>query len=88
MEHEIKNAVIVSASITTEDHGLLTAWLTLDYGGSCQGFGGVALYLPKSFNHHTLNSPAGHFIFRCMEIAGVCKWDDIIGKTIRVKSSS
>lgn len=87
METEIKNAIISSVSIDTGDRGLLTAWLYLDYGGSGQGFGGYALYLPKSYSHHALESVAGHFIFRCMEIAGVEKWEDMKGKTIRVKSS-
>lgn len=84
---ETKNAVIESATITTDDRGLLSAWLHLDYGGSGQGFGGYALYLPKSFKHHTVAGPnyAGHFIWRVMEIAGVTKWDQLPGKTIRVR---
>lgn len=82
---ETKNAVIESVSLTTSDHGLLSAWLYLDYGGSCQGFGGYSLYLPKSFTHHSINSPAGHFIFRCMEVAGVEEWSKLPGKTVRVK---
>jgi hypothetical protein len=83
---EIKNAIIESATITTGDHGLLSAWLTLNYGGAGQAFGGLALYLPKSFTHHKLMSPAGHFIWRCMEVAGVESWDQLPGKTIRVKA--
>mgnify|MGYP003426119200 CR=1 FL=1 len=52
-EIEEKNAVITAATITSADYGLLSAWLTLDYGkGGCQGFGGYSLYLPKSFTHH------------------------------------
>ena len=84
---ETRNAIITAASITTADHGLLSAWLTLDYGGSGQGFGGYSLYLPKTFDHHNILSPAGHFIFRVMEIAGVENWDDLPGKTIRVIAS-
>lgn len=84
-KEEIQNAIIESASITSDDHGLLSAWLHLNYGGSGQGFGGYCLYLPKSFKHHSVQSVAGHFIWRCMEIAGVTRWSDLNGKTIRVK---
>ena len=86
-EPEIKNAVIKSARIDIEDHGLLTAWLDLDYGGTCQGFGGWSLYLPKSFAHHKMESVAGHFLYRLMEVAGVGRWDQLSGKTVRVKAS-
>lgn len=83
---EIKNAVIKSARITNDAHGLLSAWLILDYGGSGQGFGGYALYLPIDFKHSTnQKNYAGHFIFRCLEIAGVSEWNQLAGKTIRVK---
>lgn len=81
----IKNAIIESVSITSDDHGCLSSWLSLDYGGSGQGFGGYALYLPQSYSHHELMSVAGHWLWRCMEIAGVTSWDKMIGKTIRVK---
>lgn len=84
---EIKNAIINSASITTGDRGFLDCWLDLDYGGCGQGFGGFALYLPKSFSHHKIMSVAGHHIFRIMEIAGVEKWDQLKGKSIRVDAS-
>lgn len=87
MSVETKNAVITSASIVMDDHGLLTAWLMLDYGGAGQGFGGWALYLPKPFRHHKLMSAAGHFIWRAMEIAGVERWDQMQGKTVRVRAS-
>ena len=87
-EIKIKNAVITDAEITSDDHGCLCAWVYLDYGGSGQGFGGYALYVPKSFKHHESGlSPAGHFIWRVMEVADVTKWSALKGKTVRVESS-
>lgn len=84
---ETRNAIITGARLTTEDHNLLSAWLDLDYGGSGQGFGGYALYLPKCFSHHTLTGSnyAGHFIWRVMEVAGVASWDRLLGKAVRVR---
>lgn len=44
---EIRNAIIEKARIARDDHGFLTAYLDLDFGGQHQGFGGYVLYLPK-----------------------------------------
>ena len=46
---EIKNAKIMSLTISNGDHGLLSSYLHLEYGdGSEQGFGGYALYCPNN----------------------------------------
>jgi hypothetical protein len=87
-ELEIKNAIIKNTYLSIEDHGVLSGWLHLDYGTMVQGFGGCALYLPKSFKHHRIGSFAGHWIFRVLEIAGVTKWGDLPGKAIRVKATT
>jgi len=81
-ETPTKNAIIESVSLTADDHGVLTSYLTLDYGGSGQGFGGYCLYNPN----FPTKGLAGKFIWRCMEIAGVTEWQKLIGKTIRVKA--
>lgn len=86
MENEIKNAVIENVKVSSDD-GFLGIWLTLDYGGSGQVFGGYALYLPKSYKHHELKSYAGHFMWRVMEIAGVTEWSNLCGKAIRVNGN-
>ncbi len=83
---EIKNAIIKSAKITCGDRGFLDCWLDLDYGGTGQGFGGYVLYVPKSWKHHKVESVAGHFIFRIMEVAGVDSFDQLKGRTVRVKA--
>lgn len=86
MSTEIKNAIIESTSISTDDHGILTAWLNLDYGDSGQGFGGYVLYKPGSLLKGKIEAQyTGHFIDRCMQIAGVSKWEDMRGKPIRVR---
>ncbi len=82
---EERNATIKSARISNDDHGLLSAWIDLDYGGSGQGFGGYSLYLPDSFKNHGGPNYAGHFIWRVMEVAGVSEWGRLSGKTIRVQ---
>jgi hypothetical protein len=85
----IMNAVIESAKISNDDHGLLSAWLFLKLEGGSQGFGGYALYLPKSFKHSpNQKNYAGHFIWRCMEVSGVSEWSELSGKTIRVKKET
>ncbi len=85
---ETKNAVIESARIISDDHGVLSAWLMLDYGGSGQGFGGYCLYSPERAKGHELKSTAGHFIWRAMEVAGVTDWGSIKGRTIRVRGDN
>jgi hypothetical protein len=90
MSIEIKNAVIERVSIDTER--CLSAWLHLSYGGSGQGFGGFALYMPpwndKGHNERSryIGNYTGVFIHRCIEIGGVMTWEELPGKTIRVKS--
>jgi hypothetical protein len=83
---EIQNAIIKSVSLSMEDHGVLSAWLQLEYDGSGQGFGGYTLHIPEGFAKGKKDSPyAGHFITRCIQIGGVGKWEDLPWKTIRVK---
>lgn len=84
---QVQNAIIESTSLDMGERNLLTVWLHLSYGNACQAFGGYCLYLPKDFKHSTVKGDfAGHFIFRCLQIAGVESWDQIKGKTIRVIS--
>lgn len=83
---ETKNAVIESAKLNTERG--LSAWLSLDYGGSGQGFGGWLLYAPKGWAAHAEPvNYAGHFIWRVLEIAGVDDWAKLTGKTVRVRAT-
>lgn len=80
---ETCNAVIKFMKITNEDHGMLSAWLTLDYGGAEQGFGGYCLYTPSKFRQQ--KNYAGLFIWRVLETVGVSEWEQLPGKIIRVR---
>jgi hypothetical protein len=82
---ETKNAIIKSATISNSEHGCLIAWITLDYGSSCQTFGGYSLYFPSIC---VQSNYAGHFIWKVLEIADVSEWSKLQGKTIRVKASN
>jgi len=81
---ETKNAIIKSAIIEIEDHGILTAWLNLDYGGGGQGFGGYALQ-SNGWDEPGPNI-AGLFIRRVLDTVGVREWNSLEGQTIRVKA--
>lgn len=78
---EVKTAIIKGVKVMIEDHGLLSCYVTLDYGDSMQGFGGYELYNPY-FKHSSKNK-AGLWFFRLMETVGVYKLEDLEGKTVR-----
>ena len=84
---EIKNAVIKSATITNQDHGCLSVWVHVDYGGAGQGFGGYNLGRANPKELSKGGNIGSHFIARCMDVAGVSEWSQMAGKTIRVKGS-
>jgi hypothetical protein len=74
---EVKNAKIESVSLGIEDHGLLSAWVNLTYGGSGQGFGGYCLAGPA----------CAAFVRRTLEVVGVGNWEDLPGQTVRVSAT-
>lgn len=85
MTIKIENAKIKSADIFIESHGILTAFLDLHFGGgSYQGFGGFGFdYRPKK--ERVFTPSCGHFVRRCLEVADVEHWNQLAGKSIRVK---
>lgn len=80
----IKNAVITGTRLTTEDHGCLTSWLTLDYGGTAQGFGGIRLDSSSQSTKPQANY-GGMYLRRLLDAVGQCRWEDLKGTTIRVE---
>lgn len=77
-------AKITSTSLGYEDHGILTAWLTLDYGGSGQGAGGYGLD-DKADDGSYDRKPhpeCGRWVAGVIGACGVEKWEDVKGRTI------
>lgn len=83
---ETRNAVITGTMLGVEDHGILTAFLYLDYGGSGQGFGGYALDGNAGKTWQSGGNICGRFIRRVLETVGVERWEDLKGKNIRAQA--
>ena len=86
---EKRNAVIESTTLgPAAGNGIFSLYLTLNYGGSGQGFGGYAL--DKHNGQHSERSArygtayGMEFIRRVLETVGVEKWEDLKGKYVRV----
>ena len=76
----VKNAVIKNVSLGFEDHGFLTFYIYLDYGGEGQAIGGICVTNngePDSF---------GAFMACMLKAFKVSKWEDLKGKSCRVLS--
>jgi len=87
---ETKNAKITSTMLGIEDHGILSFYLYLDYGGSGQGAGGYSLDTPiktgNTFLRRVGTAEGLSLIMEILEIVGVGKWEDLPGKYIRVQA--
>lgn len=92
---EIKNARIRGADIFVEDHGILTAFVDLDYGGGGQGFGGYGMdrHVPRdpTLKDDRRADREGvawgmEFIRRVMATVGVDRWSKLPGTPVRVRA--
>jgi len=82
---ETKNAVITGTMLGIEDHGIFTAFVDLDYGGSGQGFGGYCLGYPPDSKKS--GNAAATFIQEVLRLADVTKWEDLKGRPVRVRTT-
>lgn len=86
MDNEIKNAKIESVSITMEDHGCLTFWVTVKGAGWGCGIGGFCIghgYLgAEKFSGLARGLEAMMWI---MDAVGVSRWEDLPGHYCRVR---
>ncbi len=86
---EVENAVIRFTTLGYEDHGVLTAFIHLDFKGGGQGFGGFGLdnIAEDDSTERSPHPAAGLFIGRVLSVLGVGKWEDLKGKHCRIRHS-
>lgn len=85
---EIINAKITGTSLGWEDHGILTAWITLEMDGSGISMGGFALDewdegLDRRIDKQGLT---GEYIRAVLETLELEKWEDLKGTYVRLDS--
>lgn len=73
---DLFNARITAVSLGIEDHGILTSYLTMDFRGGGQGFGGYNL---NDENY------LGAWIRGVMKALKLDEWDKVKGQLCRVE---
>lgn len=89
-EQEIKNAKVTSTMLGVEDHGILSFWIYLDFGGSGQGFGGWALDGKPAVRFSGERQPSatcGAIIAAILKAVGVDTWEALPGQIVRVRGT-
>lgn len=84
---KILNAQITKVSLTMEDYGCLTFWLTLEGNGWGCGFGGYCIgngYLGAT-EFIAKRGDGLEAMMRIMDVVGVSTWEDLKGKYLRVQ---
>lgn len=70
-----------------EDHGVFSGHLTFEYGDHAgQGFGGYALSGKNPKDSYYKNQYCAMFIEGILQTVGVKKWEDLVGKYVRVEA--
>lgn len=84
---EIRNAKIRSVQLGFEDHGILTCWLNLDYGGSVQGFGGYG-FSHRPRGDKDVGAPdLADYLIGILRTLEVDAWEKLPGTPIRVETN-
>lgn len=74
---------VKSVKLAREGHGILTCFVTLDFGGTEQGFGGVALDVYEKVAKIRKGTAAGmDWIVRLLRLFDADSLDSIVGKTV------
>jgi hypothetical protein len=86
---KITNARIDYTRLGLEDHGIMTFTIGLEWSGSGQGFGGLALDMWSKEKECRVGHPDSIMIIRrIIEAVGVSNWEDLKGKYVRIRHES
>lgn len=84
--NKIVNAQIEETFLGREEHGILTCYLHLKGNGFGVGLGGRALDgYDKSKKKRVATQEGFELIDRIMTVVGVKKWEDLVGKYVRIE---
>lgn len=85
---EIRNAQITSTKLGKEDHGIMTFFIFIKFGGYGCGIGGYALDGKNPVTKEYGFTPKGlEAISKICEVVGVDSWEDLPNKYIRIKDN-
>lgn len=84
--YELHPGKIESTMLGTEDHGIFTFCLNVNYGGSAQGVGLMCLDKPvERYSSERIGTAYGHdLIIRVLKTVGVDDWEQLKGKSLYV----
>ncbi|MDR0905797.1 MAG: hypothetical protein LBN00_06450 [Oscillospiraceae bacterium] len=81
----IENGKITSTMLGIEDHGILSAYLTITFASGGCSFGGYSLDSWSAGEKRRVGTAFGtECIIRILDTVGVEKWEDLKGAFVRV----
>lgn len=85
VEYAAEIAMVTDTMLGIEDHGILTAFIYLEYmGGGIQGAGGYMLDVSNPSKKKSRKGTSGTAIFirRCLEVIGSDTWEKLKGNYV------
>lgn len=79
---QTQNAKIAATQLGYDDHGIVTAFLQLQWPGMAGGFGGYALH--SDHPHSGLTAFGMQYLRSVLDTVGVRTWEDLAGKHVRI----
>lgn len=79
---QTQNAQIAATQLGYDDHGIVTAFLQLQWPGMGGGFGGYVLH--SDHPHSGLTAFGMQYLRSVLDVVGVRTWEELAGKHIRI----